>query len=152
MAASVTERQDTAQRQASVHAVFGYRTVGEAAQQYEAQWDAAHPDQPLHWDALALGLLADMNASLPEPFTIESLISLHITGPDLPHLHPGWTDKARTKFRSLDLHLDTYTLAHVQVWRDQGHGGYPWPPPLDPAETPTEPGKQTSEISGGCPR
>lgn len=111
------------QRQASVHAVFGYRTVGEAAQQYEAQWDAAHPDKPLHWDALALGLLADMNASLPEPFTIESLISLHITGPDLPRLPHGWTDKARTTFRSLDLHLDTYTLANIQVWRDQGHGG-----------------------------
>lgn len=123
------EQNTTLQRQASVQAVFGFRTVGDAAQAYEAQWNAAHPGEPLCWDALCLGLLADMNASLPEPFSVQNLVSLHITGPELPSLPAGWTDKARHTFRSLDLRLDTYTVANVKAWRDQGHGGYPWPPP-----------------------
>ncbi|GAB2714047.1 hypothetical protein ACX801_18050 [Arthrobacter bambusae] len=122
------EQAQPQHRQAAVQAVFRFRTVAEAAGRYEADWDEAHPAAPLHRGALAHGLLSDMNASLPEPFTIEDLTSLHITGPDLPHLPINWTVEAGETFQAMDLHLETYTKENVDAWRAKGQGGYPWPP------------------------
>ncbi|MFK4298134.1 hypothetical protein ABH924_003295 [Arthrobacter sp. GAS37] len=127
--ASSTETQV----QASVKEVFGSDTVRTTAFRYDSEFRATHPADLLHFDALADGLHADMNASLPEPFTIEDLDSTHITGPDLKNLPANWTAAARKTFESMDLHLENYTFANVQAWRAQGNSGYPWPPYLPAA-------------------
>jgi hypothetical protein len=127
----VTEPTLTSGRQATVNKVFGFLSVSVAAYRCEAAWDAAHPDRPLHFGALAHGLLADMNASLPESFSIEDINAVHITGPDLPLLPDDWTTTAQATFQSMDLHLETYTKENVKAWRAKGEGGYPWPPSLE---------------------
>lgn len=119
------------ERQASVRSVFGHATVAAAAHHFQHQWETWHPEEPLHPAALLQGLLADMNASLPEPFTIETPDARYVTGPDIPLLAVGWAATARNTFRAMDLSLATYTEKNVQSWRSQGNGGYPWPPILN---------------------
>lgn len=118
------------QRQASVESVFGFATPLDKCRQLQAAWDADHPSDPLNWDALTNAILADLNAVLPEPFTIEDASSRYVTGPDLPYLPPGWTSAARRVFSSLDLQVETYTEENVRDYRAPGQGGYPWPPLL----------------------
>ena len=116
-------------RQASVLAVFGFTSITTAARHHQGRWDAEHPNEPLDTQAVIHGIWADMNASLPEPFTIENPESAYINGPDHPALPTGPGTPARTTFQSMDLHLETYTLANVTAWHEAGNDGYPWPPP-----------------------
>jgi hypothetical protein len=96
------------QRQASVLAVFGFATITAAARHYRARWERDHQGVPLRWHALLDGLHANMNASLPAPFTIKTPTARYVTGPDLTHLPIGWAITARSTFRNIDLHLEDY--------------------------------------------
>lgn len=136
------------ERQASVQSVFGHATAAAAARHYQRSWDAVHPTEPLHPAALLHGLLADMNASLPEPFTVNDMDARYITGPDLPWMAIGWAAMAGQTFRAMNLSLATYTEMNVHAWRIQGNSGYPWPPNL--TTTTTE--SLTWAITGGTPQ
>lgn len=124
------------ERQASVTAVFGHSTAAAAAAYFRTAWEKDRPNEPLHAGAVLHGILADMNAALPEPFTVETPDARYVTGPDLPLLPLGWTVTAGTTFRTMDLSLNTYTVASVLAWRKAGNGGYPWPwPPTNTTGT-----------------
>lgn len=139
------------QPQASILAVFGHATPLAAASHYQTIWDRAYPEKPLDPGALIHGLMADMNASLPEPFEVNAPDCRYITGPDLPSLPIGWAAAAKRTFQEMDLQLDTYTVASVQAWRAAGNGGYPWTwQPSTPAGS-TDPQPRVDELTGARP-